>query len=181
MDVDIPKSLFVDVRKTKGLSFVCTNDIDNCTHELCIYFPPVFRKFKRRLDTQILIMSERLEDLESLLPSNTNRCKRAFPLFALAGLVSAGFGASNSFVQYRRIKALQTGLTALEESNFQLKNEFLEFTKDLITVTTVTATSVVNVDKSVNQLNSKLAKVTETISEYFGMVNGNLVQLECRT
>ncbi len=68
-----------------------------------------------------------------------------------------------NMLQYRRTKALRTGLIALRDRQFQLKNEFLDLKKDM---TQLSTEAIVELDRSVNQINIKFLNFTQNIKQY---------------
>ena len=143
----------------------------------------MFSSFQRKASRYHAELKAKAADLEALLPdlSKKTRNKRGLPLMILTSLFGIGAKIANTFIQQHRSEVLKRSVGVLERNHFELKERFVDFQKDMLTVTEITNDRINTVASGVNQLNKRISNLVGRTVERFKEVNESIHILERRT
>ena len=171
LEVPLPSELLGVLANFKTRTLNCnTENSDDYMQQVCSDFQPVFLEFQTRAEQLKDELIETIKSITSIHPEDPDRHKRALPLMLLGGFFSGTFKLLTSILQYKRTDSLKKSIRVLADDHYRLKNEFIDLSRDFLSITKLHSDVILRLSLSINNTNNKINSLVQTIQLKFSSI-----------
>ncbi len=179
LEVPLPTRLMKVIEDFQTRALDCNIDeTDDYTKHVCSDFQPVFLELQLRAEQLKAELTETITSIRSIHPKTKQTNKRALPLMILGGFFTGGFRLLSSILQYKRTNSLKKSLKVLADDHYRLKDQFIDFSKDLTSISKLHSEAISKMAEKVNRTNKRIDSLVKSVQIQFSLVSEKYSDLE---